>query len=265
MAFFICGCGSMAEYVLPKDETGVRFPSPAPIGNLIRMFKEGSTNLPLLIPEFDRVKLGNFLTEYRFQNSLNTIIARTRTSGLEHALVVLANAKTGHLSICESKDIGQEFVRRKFGEYIDNGLRPLIAIHTHTIIDSGIDIKRGAESYRGTYFLPSPADMETPHIFDENGIQMINLVESMIVPTSIPRVWIWQTASQPIQKYASKTVDNYFKTISRDITESDINDLIVELKSIGLNLYVGRLDLKNPARSFTEIYRTLDMHTGYVY
>ncbi len=228
------------------------------------MFKEGPTNVVRVIPEFDRGKLNFFLTGHYFQNSLNTIIARTRISGFEQALTVLANARTSLLSVGESREIDQNSVNKRFTEYIDKGFRPLIAIHTHAA-ESLIDLNGRQKYYDGTYFLPSSSDLDTPHVFDEYGKQFINLVEAMIVTTSIPRVWIWQTASERVQEYASKAMDNYYKTISRDITESDIHDLIVELKSVGLNLYVGNLNHKNPAMSITKIFSTLDMHTGYIY
>ncbi len=216
-----------------------------------------------MIPEFDKGKLVGFLTSRRFQNSFNGIISRTRKSGFEQALTVYANAKTESLSAKESKSSTQYSIERSFEKQIEKGLRPLVAVHTHAA-ETKFDPEGRVKYYDGTYFLPSPDDMETPHVFDEKGRKTIDLVEAMIVTTSIPRVWIWQVASDHIQRLASNAVYNYFQDISRNITESDILELVRELKGVGLRLHYGNLDSRNPAKSFADTFVSLGFHTGFL-
>lgn len=216
------------------------------------------------IPEFDRRKLVEFLRSGSFQSPLNDIIARTRKSGLEQALTVMANAKSGRLFAKEATEVDYNGVRRGFTEAIEGGFRPLVTVHTHAATTK-LDLTGEHKYFKGVYFLPSPTDMEIRHVYDEEGKQFINLVAALIVTTSTPRIWIWQVPGKRAQKIAAKTVKDYSDYISRDITDSDIAELADELRRAGLKLYYGSLSRENPAKSFVDIFSAGAFSTGYLY
>jgi hypothetical protein len=65
------------------------------------------------------------------------------------------------------------------------------------------------------------------------------------------------------QRNLSRAVGRWFNDIFQDVTESEIQDLEIELKGLGLNLHVGYLNSKNPAHSFLEQFKSSGLSVGY--